>query len=68
MMESKLLSLSKEFIKKSPDTVHFVDDENQNKLLNDLNNYPHAFLLACIMDRQITAERAWQYLIKYMKN
>jgi endonuclease III len=25
----------------------------------NLNNYPHAFVLGCIMDRQIEAERAW---------
>jgi endonuclease-3 len=28
-------------------------------LLNDLKRYPHAFVLACAMDRQIQAERAW---------
>jgi uncharacterized HhH-GPD family protein len=28
-------------------------------LLNDLERYPHAFVLACTMDRQIQAERAW---------
>lgn len=39
--------------------VHFVDDDKQNQLLNDLKNYPHAFVLACIMDKQIAAERAW---------
>ena len=29
------------------------------RLLNDLDNHPHAFVFACIMDRQIKAERAW---------
>ncbi len=32
-------------------------------LLNDLTNYPHAFVLGCIMDRQIKAEKA--FLIPY---
>lgn len=38
---------------------HFTDNEKANALLNDLDNYPHAFVLACVMDRQIKAERAW---------
>lgn len=30
-----------------------------DRLLNDIKNYPHAFVFGCLMDRQITAERAW---------
>ena len=40
--------------------VHFVDDEQENSLLNDIENFPHAFVLACCMDRQMAAERAWR--------
>lgn len=39
--------------------VEFTNNPKANELLNDLENYPHAFVLACIMDRQIKAERAW---------
>lgn len=39
--------------------VHFVEDKESNNFLNDLENYPHAYVLACLMDRQIKAERAW---------
>ncbi|MDT8392072.1 MAG: iron-sulfur cluster loop [Lentisphaeria bacterium] len=39
--------------------VHFVDNDEANSILNDLDRYPHAYVLACLMDRQIKAERAW---------
>ncbi|MDD3247924.1 MAG: hypothetical protein PHF18_13925 [Methanosarcina sp.] len=39
--------------------VKFNNNPKANELLNDLKNHPHAFTLACIMDRQIKAERAW---------
>jgi len=43
--------------KKNPDP--FVDDIEANKLLNDIENNPHVFVLACLMDRQIPAKKAW---------
>ncbi len=33
--------------------------KKQNDFVCDLKNQPHAFVLACLMDRQIQAERAW---------
>ena len=39
--------------------IPFVNDIEQDEFLNDIENTPHAFVLACLMDRQIKAERAW---------
>ena len=55
----RLLEISKEQYKKSDGTAHLVDDENINRLFNNLEDYPHAFVLGCVMDKQIQAKRAW---------
>lgn len=39
--------------------VHFVEDKSANTFLNDFKHYPHAYVLACCMDRQMKAEAAW---------
>ena len=43
--------------------VKFTGNSEADDLLNNLNQFPHAFVLACVMDRQMKAERAW--LIPY---
>lgn len=42
----------------------FTEVPEANRLLNDLERYPHLFVLACIMDRQYDARKAW--LIPYL--
>jgi endonuclease III len=39
--------------------VSFAGETEADALLNELATYPHAFVLACVMDRQINAARAW---------
>lgn len=58
---SKLVEIAKEvFYDRDKGNVHFVSNEKYNSFLNDLDNYPHAFVLACLMDKQMKAERAWE--------
>jgi endonuclease III len=40
--------------------VPFTGDGEADLLLNDLEGMPHAFLFACLMDRQVRAELAWK--------
>ncbi len=39
--------------------VRFSGKKAADRLINDLERRPHAFVIGCIMDRQILAERAW---------
>ena len=63
--EHILVQLGKERFKHpTENSVHLVDDPEANAFLNDLKNYPHAYVLACCMDRQTKAERAWMIPVR----
>jgi endonuclease-3 len=56
---STLIQIGDDLFKKPYEKQKFTGNSDADNLLNDLRNYPHAFVLACIMDRQIRAEKAW---------
>ena len=58
-----LIQKGKEKLNQPYQKFQFTGDADADELLNDLKNYPHAFVLACIMDRGMKAEKAW--LIPY---
>ncbi len=52
------------FYNPAEELVHFVDDPEANSFLNDLQNFPHAYVLGCCMDRQWKAEKAWMIPVR----
>jgi endonuclease-3 len=44
---------------KQLDNNKFTTVPEADVLLKDLKKHPHAFVLACVMDRQVKAEKAW---------
>lgn len=62
-----LINRGNELLQKPFEPNTFTKNSEADALLNDLNNYPHAFVLASVMDRQIKAERAWM-IPYYIKN
>jgi Predicted EndoIII-related endonuclease len=55
----KLVAQGYAALRRPPAPVDFVPLAEANTLLNDLEHHSHAFVLACLVDRQDTAERAW---------
>ena len=55
----KLIQKGRELFEAPKAPVKFTGNADADRILNDLENYPHAYVLACVMDRQIKAERAW---------
>jgi len=58
-----LIKRGNELFKQPYQKINFTQNPEADDLLNDLSQFPHAFVLASIMDKQIKAERAW--LIPY---
>jgi endonuclease III len=58
-----LVERGEHLFRAAPKPFVFAGVPAADALLSDLAQHPHAFVLACVMDRQIKAERAW--LIPY---
>jgi endonuclease III len=58
-----LIDYGLELRKRPREKIPFSMNDESDKYLNDIETYPHFFVLGCVMDRQIKAWRAW--LIPY---
>lgn len=47
--------------------IPFTNNKETDDLLNNVEEYPHLFVLGCIMDMQIKADRAWKIPYFIMK-
>lgn len=54
-----LVKRGEELLAKPFEPVQFTGNAEADVLLNDLAEHPHAFVIACLMDRQLQAEKAW---------
>lgn len=63
-MKHPLVDLAEKQLAEKKQVVHFFHEgtperDQIEEFLSPLGVYPHAYVLACIMDRQIKAEQAW---------
>jgi endonuclease III len=62
-----LIKKGNELFKQPYKYIEFTKNKESDKLLNNLKDFPHAFVLACVMDRQIKAEKAWSIPYKILE-
>ncbi|MFH1777992.1 MAG: iron-sulfur cluster loop [Candidatus Omnitrophota bacterium] len=58
-----LINRGNELLKRPYEKIIFARHPKADELLNNIKEFPHAYVLACVMGRQIKAEKAW--LIPY---
>lgn len=55
-----LVARGEELLAEPRRPVNYAKHPEADALINDLKRHPHVFVLGCIMDRQIKAEKAWR--------
>jgi endonuclease III len=62
-MRDRLVERGQRLFPAPRETIRFTGQAEADRLLNELDAQPHAFVIGCVMNRQIKAERVW--LIPY---
>jgi len=59
VISARLVERGRKLFESPAEFIHFAKDPECDELTNDFENFPHAYVIACVMDRQIKAEKAW---------
>jgi endonuclease-3 len=55
-----LVSRGRALLSGPPEPIRFAGPAAAHTLINDLAGHPHAFVLACVFDRQVPTDIAWR--------
>jgi endonuclease III len=66
-IRDKLVGLGEEILSRPYKPPEFTGNPEADALLNDLEQYPHAFVIACLMDRPMKAEKCWMIPLLFGK-
>lgn len=59
VLQNRLVAKALDGLSRAAVPVPFAVKVEADQLVKDLNGHPNAFVIACLMDRGIKAERAW---------
>lgn len=64
LIRNRLLKTGKDLKDKPRATIQFTKNQVADEFLNNLETFPHAYVLGCVVDRQMPSERAWMIPFK----
>lgn len=59
ILHDGLVAQALDILSKPAVSYPFAVPAAADELVKDLEGHPHAYVIACVMDRQVTAEKAW---------
>lgn len=66
-IQDTLIKRGEQLLARPFELVPYTGTLDADTLLNDLAHYPHAFVIACLMDRQWKAEYCWSVPSRFKK-
>ncbi len=67
-ISARLIKRGKELFDAPRTKIRFTGISDVDSFLNNITDYPHAFVLGCIMDRQMKTEKAWLIPFHFSEN